>query len=385
MNWTKKEMNDAAGDYRKHGFHPDVLRRIMTRAVELVAARGGTKFIQCTDCLRIRYDDGKNHCTACGDGGGRPVEFLEDDGRIFAAHGATVAALQADLDRVAANRAELVQAVASAVQARDTALVEVARYEDAARHDQAKYDALRAEVKRLTPLARDTEESRRATAKAWQEVERLKAVVNDREVDRALAVRARDRNRQRAETAESRLAAITEALDAIRDGRRFRGEYTPEAIAKAAFSLEGDAPNSPGIPDGSGETPETEYDIGDGPFTVTRYPCSPTCTHEDSVNPGHRERVKAQSVAVARAALGMPDAAKEVGEAFTKEAVLAFDGCQNDRERVCYAAGREGGLDEGAEAMRAACLTEVLDTCATFGLGPAFRDAVRKAIEGAAP
>lgn len=72
-----------------------------------------------------------------------------------------------------------------------------------------------------------------------------------------------------------------------------------------------------------------------------------------------------------------PERVKERSEAFSKEAVTTFDGCQNDRERVCYAAGRERGLDEGAEAMRAAVEAWARDS---FGSVP---PTLKAAAEGA--
>lgn len=106
---------------------------------------------------------------------------------------------------------------------------------------------------------------------------------------------------------------------------------------------------------------------------VKRYPCSDTCTHDDAASPGHQQRVKEQSAAVARAALGMPEdhvaaVAKEVG-AKTGREVSSF--------RL--------GYERGAAAMRAACLEAIQDEKDEIGLTDYQRDRLKAAIEGAVP
>lgn len=85
---------------------------------------------------------------------------------------------------------------------------------------------------------------------------------------------------------------------------------------------------------------------------VKRYPCSPTCTHDDAATPGHPERVKERS-------------ALFVGSIVASEA----------------------GYEAGAEAMRAACWGAVQERLSLLGIGP--EDMVwgdcKYAIEGAAP
>lgn len=47
---------------------------------------------------------------------------------------------------------------------------------------------------------------------------------------------------------------------------------------------------------------------------------------------------------------------KDRSESFIKEAGERFDGCKNDRERICYYAGWRLGVEHMEEAMRSACM-----------------------------
>lgn len=90
-----------------------------------------------------------------------------------------------------------------------------------------------------------------------------------------------------------------------------------------------------------------------------RYPCSPTCTHDDAATPGHPERVKERSEAV-------------------NEAVdVPADHDWGEREPDPY--------QRGAEAMRAACLEAAQRVGQTLGLGPTEMEMFKSAIEGAVP
>lgn len=327
MDWSQKEENGAAelwgNTIGKGGSFKDAMRAVMTRAVELLAER-----VLPDDALKRAWE----------------VDTYADVKAL-------VATLQAKVE-------ELERAGSDARSERD-----------AARED-------------LTA--------------ARAEVERTKAKLDDAE-------RARNRAMIDRSNAESRLAAITEALDAIRDGRRFRGEHTPESIARVALGLEGDAPNSPGIQDGSGDAPQEAkalprdmpphafvprsddvkacgHDLG---LTLCgyserhhRFPCSPACTHDDAANPGHPERVKAQSVAVARAALGMPET----------ERSEAFEQLVWSKERSAdWRLGFEDGKERGAEDMRAACWEAIQPKLDALGVDASTRELFKSAIEGAAP
>lgn len=99
-----------------------------------------------------------------------------------------------------------------------------------------------------------------------------------------------------------------------------------------------------------------------------RYPCSPTCTHDDARTPDHPERVKERSLKLARAALGMPE--KEQAEAFNTHL-----------DQLAVEEAREAG----AEAMRTACLEAVRELLQKWGSPPGAIEQIKKVIEGAAP
>lgn len=85
-----------------------------------------------------------------------------------------------------------------------------------------------------------------------------------------------------------------------------------------------------------------------------RWPCSPTCTHDDAWTPGHPER------------------AGERSEAFKSELELEHD------HPEAFAAG--------AEAMRAACLSAAREALANIGAWDRETERiVKSAIEGATP
>jgi hypothetical protein len=311
------------------------------------------------------------------------------------------------------------------------------------------------------------------------EVERLRAVVVGLEGDLAteigagaaktegaaersrLLLDAKNRWAERARAAESRLAAILErAGNLVEGGHRLRmallsepnrawssRKYEDRASEFAKWVLEGDAPNSPGIPEGSSEWPKTcplcsgtgwtnsvdqwpnptkaervrcwcqdedddpsdtaaanastvsngsgkrasypqrhphayvnahgqndycECLSSDGnhcgyPEMDHRWPCSATCTHEDAATPGHPERVKDGSEAMWR--IVAPDAPVDVPD--DNDAALTEE----------YA--------KGAEAMRAACLRDVVALLESTGLSDHGSDSiiqrVKAAIEGAIP
>lgn len=115
---------------------------------------------------------------------------------------------------------------------------------------------------------------------------------------------------------------------------------------------------------------------------VTRYPCSPTCTHDDAATPGHAERVKERSEAFRKTCTGGRECspgcdAHGVGPRNDIEARL--------RNLDTYARGHE----EGADAMRAACLialAEVMEAEGYSDAGPGtVHGRLKAAIEGAVP
>ena len=106
-----------------------------------------------------------------------------------------------------------------------------------------------------------------------------------------------------------------------------------------------------------------------------RFPCSPTCTHDDAATPGHPGRVKERSEAVA---------------AETDHRRVDRNGrCRhNERWNHCGLCDEhENGREAGAEAMRAACWEAVRGVMQKYGISDAspMRDEMKSAIEGAAP
>lgn len=89
-----------------------------------------------------------------------------------------------------------------------------------------------------------------------------------------------------------------------------------------------------------------------------RYPCSPTCTHDDASTPGHPERVKERS--------------EEIGHPEPE---------MDPREVTAYEAGHAAGLED----MRAACLNAVQFEMEKRGASREEWDAMKSAIEGATP
>jgi hypothetical protein len=91
------------------------------------------------------------------------------------------------------------------------------------------------------------------------------------------------------------------------------------------------------------------------------HPCSPTCTHDDARNPGHKERVRQRSEAFVDAA--------DIDQSITRDALMG------------------DGFEKGAEAMRAACWEAVQSQLRILGDGPGCGvwELLRSAIESATP
>jgi hypothetical protein len=100
--------------------------------------------------------------------------------------------------------------------------------------------------------------------------------------------------------------------------------------------------------------------------SVHRYPCSPTCTHEDAATPGHPERVKERSEEVTAT---LADARPETLES----AAAIEEGAESD------------AYDRGAEAMRVACWEAIQPKLDALGVDATTREFFKRAIEGAAP
>jgi hypothetical protein len=299
----------------------------------------------------------------------------------------------------AADRASLDRLPALAQEA-ESLRAKVAELETTA----ARWEFENTEMRRQLTTAQDERDAIRA------EVERLKADMGEN--GRALL-----NWKRRAETAESRLAAIRERGKSIKPD--------DEAPSAVRWVLEDDAPQGCGpCSDGECQThPNNDHGVATAQqeakcpscphrphvgmctgrngstanpcpclqttISTERYPCTPTCTHDDAANPGHpervkalsagvmstsdgvlsskAERVKAQSVAVTRAALGLD------AKCYAPRHINCP--CGWDPPQTCHyptpdgepteAAWKEArelqkAYDRGAEAMRAACLTIAL-------------------------
>lgn len=107
-----------------------------------------------------------------------------------------------------------------------------------------------------------------------------------------------------------------------------------------------------------------------------RYPCSPTCTHDDAATPGHPERVENLSKALASSLGYEPERVTERSEAVS---IAAGRPELSATEAACY--------EQGAEAMRAACWEAVQREIMVYGFNgshPAYKS-IKAAIEGVTP
>jgi len=147
-------------------------------------------------------------------------------------------------------------------------------------------------------------------------------------------------HQRRAEQAEERVRQLALA-----------GQHLSAAVDKHVGE-----PNPPGIPESS---------------PPARYPCSPTCTHEDAALPGHG---------------GVITSAESLANGY----VLANDtatlfGARREAPVHSNDIARREGFNEGAEAMRAACWEAVQTWAQGRGLTREEMQSLKAVIEGAAP
>lgn len=365
--WNKNELDEGerilvmpvqpreGSDIRR-----ETVRALMTRAVELVAARGGTMTAE-----EIADRERASKLSAID---------MEDVFEHITSQGATVATLQA---KVAEHLKDL-----GAADARNDALrseierlkAELVELEKARAHETEMFDHALGECDATAERWADAEDERDA---AQAEVDRLKA-----EHSRAVASAA-DISRQSI-LIKSRLAAIRERAN-DGDGLLRTWNATIDALAivnlkdLAKWNLEGDATQEAKCDHGSCQTspcetcptraatseakPACVCRLGQNlPCYASHHPCSPTCTHLDAATPGHPERVRERSAAL-----------------------MAAEREYDNGRSAGVEDGLEQGYDAGVEAMRAACLEAAMTQCDVFGLGPAFRDALKAAVEGVAP
>lgn len=128
-----------------------------------------------------------------------------------------------------------------------------------------------------------------------------------------------------------------------------------------------------------------------------RWPCSPTCTHDDAWVPGHPERVRERSEAVLAAITKCPKCGGDVEEGYGHASgapqpapylyCLASCGWRHTvKGEVVWNPTREqeAWFDSGAEAMRAACLKALRAWCERNGLDEAYQS-MKEDIDGATP
>lgn len=320
MKWTDMQHAEMARRFESGG-----TQAVADYAVELVRARGGT--MTADDLAQALYD------VSAGDSA--EADFTDTWGHQIFEHlssqGATVATLQAEVEEFE-----------RLARQHHAGLVEVT----------AQRDALRSEMERL---------------KGWRE-----KCIND---NNAWATRLT--------AAESRLAAIRErAGNRVEAGHRLRmaivwtepnrswcaAKYEDRATEFARWVLDGDAPNSPGILEGSNDPDETCDECGEmgGQHRhlpvygdelprmcsqAKRYPCSDTCTHDDAAKVGHPERIAARRKALATEDDGGVLASDEP---HTDRAEERSEALKAATDHGGYEAAFIAGEERGAEAMRAA-------------------------------
>jgi predicted nucleic acid-binding Zn-ribbon protein len=431
MEWTNEAVEQAWAAWRKRS-EPhvpekaldDAMRRVMTFAVELVAARGGTMTAgQIASMFKALGGDDERAWSDTQRWCSTEVGPLIQHAR---AQGATVATLQerlATLERVLAKAQggekedgilisalqarvqHLVTQVSGLEEDNDTVIdvldipPEGESIPDGVRRVVAERAALQAKVAELEDDLATTREdvttNQRIIAEEVQkrmdaemardaaraEVERLKAPLPTElltaveawlSTNRLSPERVRHglfplgmvkRWVERAETAESRLAAIRERGKSIKPD--------DEAPSAVRWVLEGDAPGHP----------ERVKALSAGVMSTS-----------DGVLSSKAERVKAQSVAVTRAALGLD------AKCYAPRHINCP--CGWDPPQTCHyptpdgepteAAWKEArelqkAYDRGAEAMRAACLEAIQDVLARWAVPPRCYNEAKSAIEGAAP
>jgi hypothetical protein len=228
----------------------------------------------------------------------------------------------------------------------------------------------------------------RDTARA--EVERLKAELDEAQTGRRLMVKTAEKAGDMLRAAESRLAAIRERVASGRIADWVEAHGADDALAR--WILEGDSPQeakdtrrectcvgscrgAAGLVEGWRCVLAKKLNLEP---VAARHPCSPTCTHDDAATPGHPERVKQRSEAVTGLALTPP----------TEETpgVVLWSG-EDDQplpEGPLEVAYQDGCFEQGAEAMRSACLKAV-QRVATIAGAHGLLPVLKAAIEGAAP
>lgn len=294
---------------------------------------------------------------------GEDVSEGERIANIFIQNSVARISIVAVISRLAAGA----QRTQQAEQDRDDARAGLEHCEgERAAHDAAatQYEKdLKEKDARIAWVEKKWAEASAAKSALRAEVERLKAHYTNREASYEGVIaslrREAEEQRKRAEVAESRLAAVRERfLNTAEINERLQGIDSTawqKAWGALRWVLEGDATNSPRLPESSPNLSMPSNGSG-------HYPCSDTCTHGDAATPGHPERVKERSE--------------------------AFEQLVWSKERSAdWRFGFEDGKERGAEAMRAACWEAVASLLTVEGLcdSDALYNQLKRAIESATP
>jgi hypothetical protein len=237
--------------------------------------------------------------------------------------------------RVRPNLAPLEAAVISATQGPENAKLREA-WMTALNTLGARIAALEAQLSRLKPsgqVTADTETVREGLLRreapiavpdiADEALSRLVAGAQQADAlgkNWELACAKADEQRERAEAAEERLQQLREGIQAIveRCVAMAKAAGEPEAATTHAEEPQVNAPCTHASRwhapiGGTGFVcSECGTRVPDalvarvGAIRVERYPCSPTCTHDDATTPGHPERVRERSEGFLAAAKEMP-------------------------------------------------------------------------------
>jgi hypothetical protein len=332
-------------DVREH------VRSVMTFAVELAAARGGTMTAEdIAECRRLFG------LPPAAKGWGD--ETVRDLLNHIAAQGTRVAVLEAERNtwRKAAeeggrDREAVMRTQAERIAALDQHVSDLEKSLENARTERDEMRAL------LGPSGQVAEDVAALEAVFWDDSENQPWMP----AFRRLAAGA-----QRADRLARVVAYIQEcdggphllteanalASDRVDDVRAERDEATSPLDAIRKRSLE--AANLERLISEHGLSAAMRW-VVDGSTAPPRHPCSETCTHDDAATPGHPERVKERSEAFIRS----------VGT---------------------YHPAGPSAYEQGAEAMRAACWEMVLGVLGRHGLGASgLSSDIKAAIEGATP
>ena len=239
---------------------------------------------------------------------------------------------------------------------------------------------------RVAMLEKERDVSRRLAMDAEADLEKLRErLTAAEEGNRELVRRAQQAEALLEREQESARIWTKRALAAV--------ERAEAAEARCAtLSAAGQVPSAHVDKHGMNDVEAALHQLNHG----ERHPCSTTCTHDDATKPGHPERVKTHSAAVAllgdvERRMNM-DGVKERSEAVT----ISLDSAahrQVDERGRCRHQERWAQCslcdehEAGAEAMRAACWEVVqgqLQACGVYAESPMWK-VVKSAIEGAAP